>query len=191
MSRSPIVHYKRSIRLNGYDYSKDGAYFITVCTKDKNEWLAKPMCKNVSLTSEGVIVKAVWDELSEHFNDIKLDKFIIMPDHVHGIIIIKKSKERRRLMEGKNCRGLINQTPTSSDFGHGKNKHGNDWILMQEPSIPLGKVIRFFKAKSCRIIRTSVNPIFKWQKNYYEHIIRNDEDLFLTRRYIINNPLEM
>ena len=95
-----------------------------------------------------------------------------MPNHLHGII---------HIIHDNNCGGLINQTP-KTDVNH--------WIMMKDPNITLGKIIRYFKAKSTRFIRQDGYKIFAWQRNYYEHIIQNIKSLQTIRRYIVKNPLK-
>ena len=127
----------------------------------------------VVLSETGAIVNECWHSIRVSFPNVDLDDLVIMPNHLHCIILLNE----------ENRRGLINQTPTEDPC------NGN-WPLMRVPGIHLGKVIRYFKAKSARMIHLKGFPSFKWQRNYYEHVIRNNADLERIRKYICNNPLQ-
>ena len=160
------IHHRRSIRLKEYDYSEPGAYFITICTKDRQCLFGGIKNRKMIFSELGKIVKNCWQEIPIHFDNVNLDLFIIMPNHLHGIIYMNDSI----------CRGLINQTPTEK------------WILQKTPKLVLGKIIRSYKAYASRIAHKNGFHDFQWQRNYYEHIIRNDNELNRIREYIINNP---
>jgi REP element-mobilizing transposase RayT len=161
------MHYRKSIRLKEFDYSTAWWYYVTICTKNHSKEFGTVTNSFAELNDNGKIVLENWKYLQSHFANVELDQFIIMPNHLHGIVIINQSM------------GLINQTPTDQD-----------WIMMKNPSLTLGKIIRFLKARSSRMIHAAGNTSFQWQRNYYEHIIRNEKDLYNIRKYIINNPLK-
>jgi REP element-mobilizing transposase RayT len=117
------------------------------------------------LSEIGKIVDACWWAIPSHFPNAELGAFQIMPNHVHAIIEIKENP----------CGGLINQTPT-----------GDQWILMKDPAITLGKIVRSFKARSTRLIHKSGNVDFSWQRSFYDHIIRSNIDHFFIHQYITN-----
>ncbi len=133
----------------------------------------------------GKMSDRIWHEIPEHFPNAAVDQFIIMPNHLHGIIkIIEKNQNKDAVKEMglMTGRGLINQTPIHNQFP-------DDWIMMKNPAMILGKIIRFFKAKSALEIRNKVNISFYWQRNYYEHIIYDTNELIRIRKYIQNNPV--
>lgn len=150
MKYNPDKHHRRSIRLQGYDYSKAGSYFVTICIWQRECLLGNITNTNFELSRYGQVVQFNWNILEQKFKNVKLDEFIIMPNHIHGIIILTKSEEQ-----------------------------------------PLAEVIRSFKTSSARRINQLRNSkgIPVWQRNYYEHIIRNEESMDKIREYIINNPL--
>ena len=153
MKYNPQIHHRRSIRLKDYDYSQCGAYFINVCTKNRECYFEKyPGLKN--------IVKTEWENIPNQYSHIELDEYVIMPDHFHGIIIIN------------DCRGGV--TPPL----HGK--------------LTLGQIVAYFKYQSTKLINNirGTPGVPFWQRNYYEHIIRNEKALYRIRQYIKNNPLE-
>jgi REP element-mobilizing transposase RayT len=128
----------------------------------------------VELSHVGKIARDIWYEIPERFDHAELDEFVLMPNHFHGIIVI--------------CRGLINQTPTSNHATATNDQ--NKWILMQNPKQTLGKIIRSYKAKITRLVHAKGFNNFVWQRNYYEHIIRNEEEFNKIRQYILNNPFK-
>jgi len=160
---------RKSTRLKDYDYSKSGAYFVTICTKERVNYFGNADKGKIALSRAGNTAYSLWLTIPDRFNTVKIDRFVVMPNHIHGIIIIR--------------RGLINQTPTAENPECG-------WILMQNPTQNLGKVVRYFKAKATRIIRRNGLENFDWQRNYHDRIIRNECELNSKREYIINNPLK-
>jgi putative transposase len=149
-SYDPKTYTRRNTnRLPSYNYRTNGAYFITICTAKRQQVLEIPIIRTAVLEK--------WHQLPQQFPGVRLDAFVIMPDHVHGLLWLDGSKK---------------ETPT------------------------LGKLIGAFKGwvtitwrnyhKDANI--PCLNPL--WQRDYYEHVIRNEEDLELTREYILNNPLK-
>jgi len=152
----PRIHHRRSIRLAGYDYSHAGACFVTICTHNRA----------LSLQAEPVreVVRLAWCGLSARFPIVALDEFVIMPNHVHAIIILVDAA----------IRGAASSAPTGMGGG----------------AATLGHVVRAFKSISAieanKILGQSNRPF--WQRNYYEHIIRDEEELSVLRQYIRDNP---
>jgi putative transposase len=146
----------------GYDYSEPSGYFVTICTRERRCLLREISEDKMILNDCGKMVETVWNELPLRFPTVKLDGYVVMPNHVHGIIILEQPPVGAQFIAPK---GAINRVPT------------------------LGNIIRFFKACSSRQIRQKLSPLFGWQRNYFDHVIRNDEDLNRIRQYIIDNPL--
>ena len=159
MKFDPDKHHRRSIRLKEYDYSQPGAYFITICTKDRGCALGEISNGNMYLNNAGQIVQSVWGKLPNRFEGTGLDAFVIMPNHIHGIITV----------------GAIHELPL--------HPHRRKMLIP--------KVIGYFKMNTAKQINqlrdTTGTPL--WQRNYYEHIIRNEEALAEIRQYITNNPV--
>jgi putative transposase len=171
-------YHRRSIRLKGYDYSQPGYYFVTICTRERECHLGK-VANSIMISNDiGILAEKMWFELPREFPMIEIDQFTIMPNHLHGIIRIFKENQN----EAKN-RGLMNQTPT-------QNHVNKEWIMMKKSSTVLGKIIRYFKAKSVLAIRNKSDISFYWQRNYYERIIRDRNELFSIRKYIKGNPAQ-
>ena len=170
MKYNPEIHRRRSVRLKEYDYSQEGYYYITICTKNRECWFGNVVDGEMKLSDIGEIVKKCWMEIPQHFDNAFVDVFVVMPNHFHGIVVIENERNAP-------CRGLINQTPTK-------------WILQKNPKMVLGKIIRYFKAKTSFMIHKIGYHNFAWHRNYYEHIIRNEKKLYYKRKYIMNNSLK-
>ncbi len=169
MNYNPELHHRRSIRLKGCDYSMSGTYFVTVCSYRK-----ECIFEDIIAAS---IIKEQWQNLPRKFSYIELDEFVIMPNHIHVILWIKNVGAGLALPIYKSV--LPNNKSNT-------NKGG------PRPAPTLGDIVCAFKSKTAvninRYHNTSGAPV--WQRNYYEHIIRNKESLNRIRNYIINNPLK-
>jgi len=165
---SDFYYHRRSIRRGNYDYSLAGAYFVTICIKNRECLLGKISNNKVHLTSSGDIVKKFWEEIPGHFEDVRLDRFVIMPNHLHGIIVIQRKPSKGT--------GFI----SSEDDSHPKRR-----------PLDLGQIVAYFKYQSTKIIneinKTPGSPL--WQRNYFEHIIHDKEEMRKCRKYINENPL--
>ena len=161
----PEIYHRRSIRLEGYDYSRAGAYFVTICAHKRKYLFGNIVNDEMALSEYGKIVENVWYNLTGHYQNIKLDKFIVMPNHIHGIII------------------LMNM----DDVGAGFKPAPTDLTKYY----PLSEIVRAFKTFSARHVNElRITPgIPVWQRNYHEHIVRNENELNRIREYIMNNPL--
>ena len=161
-------HIRRSIRLKEFDYSNPWWYYVTICTHTRNNLFGKVINAQMRLNEFGKIVNEEWLKTEEIRKNVDLDYYVVMPNHFHGILII-------------NSRDTARCVPTN-----GNRKFGE----MIPGSLPV--IIRSFKSAVTKRInelrKKTDSPV--WQKNYYEHIIRNEKDLFFTRRYIELNPLK-
>jgi putative transposase len=169
MKYDPPKHHRRSIRLKGYDYSTAGAYFITICTQNREILLEPQPVREM--------VQHWWDKLQEKFTDAQIDKFVIMPNHIHGIIFIVGADTRICPNNGQSHR----IAPTN------KGEHTGS---------PLHRIVQWFKTITTNAYIQGVRqnewqsfPGKFWQRNYYEHIIRNEKELSRIRQYIEENPL--
>ena len=156
------IHHRRSIRLRGYDYSSAGAYFVTICTRNRESLFGKIVEGSMILNDAGMMVQTVWDEIPSHYPGIETDEFIIMPNHIHGIIIIVGAAPR-------GCPDLS--------------------------QLSLPDIVHRFKSMTTRrhVDGGTQNggrafPGKLWQRNYWEHIVRNESGLNRIREYIRNNP---
>ena len=182
----------QSTRLKEWDYSSDGYYFVTICTKDQEFFFGNIVDGRIKLSAIGEIAKEYWLEIPQHFQNVKLDEFVIMPNHVHGIVIIENDKNKncrdsinkQRGKDDINCRDGINAVST----GGGKIPRTHNPMLSKNS---LSKIIRWYKGRCTFEINRIQNKLyFAWQSRFYEHIIRNEESLLKIREYIHNNPLK-
>lgn len=160
----------KQYRLPGYDYSGDGEYFVTICIDDRKYHFGEIHDGEMILSELGKIVNKTWNEIPNKFENVKLDVYQIMPDHFHGIIIIKPSKRRN----------LIHQIPKEFKSGIKNNP-------MELKSISLGRIIRWYKGR-VKFEAKKIIPSFKWQSRFYERVIRDEKEFYFISEYIINNP---
>ncbi len=164
---------KNSLRLGGWDYSQAGYYFITICTQDKAKLFGIIDQGRMRLSANGHIIKRCWRDLAKHYH-CRLDAFIIMPDHIHGIIILK---DQIRAIHESPPRGFPEPPPPQES-----------WQLSRRRML-ISKLIGRFKMRSSKAIHTmnrSSQPL--WQRGYYDHIIRTEQALGNIRNYIRRNP---
>ncbi len=148
------------MRLKDYDYSRAGAYFVTVCTRERECLFGEIVAGEMQMNGIGQIVQDAWNGLPHHYPHIELDAFIVMPNHVHGIVVI------------------------TDHGGAGLPRP------YKKRKITLGQIVAYFKYKATKQINewrdTPALPV--WQRNYYEHVIRGKDELNRTREYIAHNP---
>ncbi len=169
----PNLHHRRSIRLKGYDYSLAGAYFVTIVTHQRECLFGEVVNGKMVLNEPGRIVQKWWDDIPAHFPGVETGAFVIMPNHVHGIIVIT-------------CRGAV-PAPKLDDS---QNRGGETPPLRKTPT--LGQIVAYFKYKSTKEINglDGAGVVTKlWQRNYYERIIRNEREMDAIWRYIDANPV--
>jgi len=163
MKFNPERHHRRSIRLKEYDYAQPGWYFITICTQDHAILFGDILKGSMVLNNAGKIIKKFWLRIPELREYIELDEFIIMPNHFHGIMIIIENLNHVR---------------------------ATDSVAPTLKPNSIGSILGQFKSATTKEIKKYHFSHFKWQRNYYEHIIRNENDLNHIRKYIRENPLK-
>ncbi len=167
MKYDPQIHHRRSIRLQGYDYTQAGAYFITICSSQREYIFGNVVDGEMELNSWGETASTEWFKSAKLRTQVELyeEEFVVMPNHIHGIIWLKDVGTRRR------------RVPTEK---FGKSVMG---------SIPT--IIRAYKSAVTYAINSLQNARGSviWQRNYYEHVIRNEKELELISKYIDYNPL--
>jgi REP element-mobilizing transposase RayT len=171
--------HRRSIRLQGYDYSRNGAYFVTVCVQHRECLLGEIVDDEMRLNDAGRMVERWWVELGNKFPSVETDEFVVMPNHFHGIITIV----------GADLRVCPDRTGAhiGAPLRHGPLQRIND--------APLPEIVQWFKTMTTNeYIRTVKQhgwvplPGRLWQRNYYERVIRTEEELRRIRQYITDNP---
>ena len=173
MIYDPRKHHRRSTRLPGYDYRQPGAYFVTICTRDRVCVLGRVDSGEVWLSEQGVIATELWMDIPERFPHVCVDTFVVMLNHVHAIIIIE---EMRRGGVTPPLHG--GQAPPLFDV---------DAEGERMPS--LGQIVAYSKYQTTKQINRALgNPGTPfWQRNYYDHVIRRERELEAIRRYISEN----
>ncbi len=179
----PRKHDRRSIRLKGYDYSRAGAYFITIVVKRRECLFGEIADGQMQLNEFGHIVESVWDQLPARYPGIELDSFGVMPNHVHGVVVITADAV------GANPVGAIHELPLpESLLRESPPRDTHDPAQRRKMLLP--KIVGYFKMNAAKQInlarQTPGLPL--WHRNYYEHIIRNEADLKRIRDYIQANP---
>ena len=177
MTYDPKNHHRRSIRLTGYNYAGPGAYFVTICARERKHVLGRVKGGKVVLSDVGGIVAESWQWLAERHPYVALDVWVVMPNHLHGIIVINDG-EPHGDMDTSRSRGASRRAPTV--------------IGPPLKRKPLGQLIGAFKTVSTKRInqtRGTAGMSF-WQRGYYEHIVRNERDMDRIRWYIIDHPLK-
>ncbi len=186
---------EKQYRLKNYDYSQEGYYFVTICTKNKEEFLGNIVGVDDDVKAElskiGKIVEKVWLEIPEHFKNVELDEYVIIPNHIHGIIVIKENEYSRNIIHhvpDENCingRNIACYVPTNyMNYTEEGSKFGK--ITQNSLSV----IIRSFKSAVTKYLNENIpNHDFVWQSRFYDHIIRTEKSLSNIREYIRNNPL--
>ena len=228
MTYNSNIHHRRSIRLKGYDYSQAGLYFITICVQDRKCLFGKitgasPAGAQMELNEFGSVAYEQWQKLPERFTNIELDVFQIMPNHMHGIIVLTDvgagftpARDDNAFADekitGANPARIITNTPDQNN----PNNPGHDDAVVHDDNLiadqigagaspapttakskSVGDIVGAYKS----LVANECLKIFKqkypgemmgklWQRNYYEHIIRDEQSYQRISDYIINNPLK-
>ncbi len=183
-----------TIRLSGYDYSQAGAYFVTICTKNRAHLFGEIKNGKMILNDYGKIVENEWLKTPAIRKDMNLilDVFIVMPNHFHGIIFVGENEFNTR-RDAMHCvsTNTHKQQYNRRDAMHGVSMHGVSTNQFGPQSKNLASIIRGFKSSCTKQINILNNLQGQsiWQSRFYEHIIRDDKELNQIRDYIINNPL--
>jgi putative transposase len=201
MAYNPEIHNRRSIRLPGYDYAGEGMYFITICTHNRQFLFGTVVNRKMVLNDAGMIANQCWKNIPAHFPNAVLHEHIIMPNHVHGIIELKNDR---------NIYVTTPAIPVGNDGVMGRIMNvgavgavvvGAENFLPLQPGhqfqkmIPrsIASIVKGYKIGVTKWYRSNMpsfaNPQTKvWQRNYYEHIIRNEQSYSTISNYIMTNP---
>ena len=177
------MHNRKLTRLSGFDYSENRNYFLTICVYDHMGSFGSIVNKSMKLTNDGIIAMEQWYWLGNQYPYIDLISFVIMPDHVHGIIYIHTDFFKHYV-------GIVdNNVENGRDRSLHINPDRSPQSIHVIPKIkPLPELIGAYKTTVSKRIHMSGNTDIKWQKSYYEHIIRNQRSLIFIKHYIETNP---
>ena len=183
----------QSARLQNWDYGSNGAYFITICTQNREHFFGDIVVNNSSNTTEksmqlnemGLLAEKYWMEIPKQFPYIELGNFVVMPNHTHGILIINKMHGltdidglTRTYVETRLIASLPPRAEINGGFARTKNPMLNENI---------SRIIRWYKGRCSFEIR-KIHADFNWQSRFHDHIIRNTQSFETIQNYIVNNP---
>ena len=183
MAYDPQKHHRRSIRLKNYDYSQTGQYFVTICTQNQLHLFGEIVSDKMVLNDAGRMIQKIWNEIPPDFPNIQLHEFTMMPNHIHGIIEIVGADS-------------ISALDLDSDSISTPNTPNTNRAEM-DSAPTLSKMVQSFKRHTTieyiEMVKQNILPPFDkriWQRNYWEHIIRNDNEYNGISQYIIDNPVK-
>lgn len=164
MTGSNKTFFRKPIRFKNFDYSLLGSYFITICTENRKPLFGDIVDGKTRLNKFGQIVHQCWEDLPKHYQQVMLDAFVIMPNHIHGIIILTNEVPEP---------GMAGLKPAATKKGHG-----------------LPEIVRAFKTYSARKINMEreTSGVKLWQRSFFDRVIRNERELNSIRKYIMENP---
>lgn len=155
------IHHRRSIRLREYNYSRPGTYYVTICIQDRLCLLGNVVDEKVELNEAGKMVERIWYELPQFYSGVDIDSVIIMPNHLHGNIVLT----------GHNVIGTLRLSLPD--------------VVHRFKSLTTSNYIKGVDSAGWKPFRIRL-----WQRNYYEHVVRNDEELNRIRQYMEENPMK-
>ncbi len=198
MKYNSDIHHRRSIRLKGHDYSREGLYFITICTQNQLCLFGEIEKGEMILNDAAIMIKTVWHEIPEYYDEFNVHECVVMPNHVHGIIqIISNPKP-----VGAGPRACPVCCPTRARPVNELQPQTNVQPTKGQPrgvapTMSLSDIVHRFKTLTTKRYTDGVNnnnwPRFNkklWQRNYYEHIIRDEKSYYQISEYIQTNPLK-
>ena len=179
MKQTPSYPPRRNLRVPEFDYSQPGAYYVTIVTHERKQLFGQIVDSAVVLNEVGKMVKDIWIAIPKHFPNVKLGEFVIMPNHIHGIISITAGAQY----------AVPAQDETVVEATHASPLH-----RISKGPLPgsIGAIIGSFKSAATKRFHEIPNNPEKrlWQRNYYEHVIRNERDYTAIYEYILANPMD-
>lgn len=187
-------------RAQWWDYGRNGAYFITICTKNRVHYFGEGNNGRIALSNLGEVANILWHEIPNHAPFVELGDFIVMPNHIHGILILNKPDIRDGNGNGNvngNGNGNVetrliaslqqphHQSPPPTEKSNAGGFSENKNPMIHEN---VSRIIRWYKGR-CSFELRKINAHFEWQSRFYDHIIRNDSEYQRISDYIVNNPM--
>ena len=194
MSYNPLVQKRQSTRLKGFDYGSEALYFITICSNDRIHLFGEIAEGEMNLNDCGKIALKCWMEIPQHFPHTRLHEFIIMPDHIHGIIEIVENMGSGFVEEKNIGGGFVGAKNMDSGFVGAKNiSPQQNPTAFKSPEKTIGSIVRGFKIGVTQWLRNEFPDAFTknrvvWQRNYYDRIIRDTNESKRITKYIRENP---
>ena len=172
-----------SARLHNWDYRSDGSYFITICTKNRDHFFGKIQNEKMNLTEIGQLAYQFWKEIPDHFSSIELGNFVIMPNHVHGILTIH-GYNKNIIWDGN--KPASSSMDDKNDNNDSKSKNEKMSKISPKPG-SISTIIRSYKSVVTKHSK-QFDSNFAWQSRFHDHIIRNRHSFYVIQKYIFNNP---
>ncbi|SDM83287.1 REP element-mobilizing transposase RayT [Geoalkalibacter ferrihydriticus] len=184
---NPDVHNRRSIRLRDFNYDDGGAYFVTACAWRRECLFGDVVDGLVRLNELGMVVRDCWTAIPQHFPHVELDEFIIMPNHIHGVFWIVNDNSPVGATHASPDLGSINPAETGALT---RATHASPLRRPGPKRRSVGAIVGSFKSAATKRINAMRDDVGcpVWQRNYYEHVIRDERDLHAVRQYIADNP---
>ena len=191
-----------SVRLQTWDYSNNGAYFITICTQNREHFFGNIKNGIMQLSENGKFAALFWYEIPNHFPMVELGNFVVMPNHIHGILTMNHPVETRFIASDNNDE--MNNSQFIASYNYDDDNNSNQTRLIaslqgknggfsgdKNPMIgnSISKIIRWYKGR-CSFECRKINPNFGWQSRFHDHIIRNSRSFDNIQDYIEQNPLK-
>ena len=178
MPYNPKIHHRKSIRLKGYDYSQEGMYYVTICVQNRQCLFGKILGGKMILNEYGEIACGEWEKLPEQHHNVSLDVFQIMPNHMHGIIVLQNVVNTEKFVGATLAAAQNNNADTKN---HWAGASPAPTIIGAYKSLVAHKCLEIYKSRNEYMGKL-------WQRNYYERIIRDEQTYKNIANYIINNP---
>lgn len=179
-----------STRLQTWDYSKNGAYFITICTQNQEHFFGNIQNGTMQLSEIGKLAEKYWLEIPKHFPFIELGNFVVMPNHFHGMLIINNisNSVETRFIASNNGNENIDNNETRLIASLQENVGGFSGEKNPMLNENISKIILWYKGR-CSFECKKINSNFAWQSRFHDHIIRNSKSFEIIQNYIFENPL--
>lgn len=184
MKFDPKTHHRHSIRLKGYDYSQSGAYFVTLVTWQRECLFGEVVNGEMRLNRMGKIVEQAWFDLPRHYRHLELGAFVVMPNHAHGILILHDESRGGSLLSGES---VLPESTHASQISTPDNQTRPYSVPKRHPLSEIVRALKSFSAKRINVWRHA-EGLSVWQRNYFEHIIRNEREMENIWLYIESNP---
>ena len=182
-----------STRMKEWDYGQNGCYFVTICTKNRDEYFGEIKSGEMHLNEFGEIAQKHWLEIPCHFGNARIDEYVIMPNHLHGIIILENAEEgNQNICRDKACLVSTETDIFKKRFQH-QGKRTISSIIGSYKSVCTKMINKMnVETRHCLVSTEHclVSTAFAWQSGFYDHVIRNDASLDKIREYILNNPAQ-
>lgn len=193
MLYNPNTQHRRSVRLKDYDYSKEGVYFITICTHGRECLFGNISNDKMLLNDFGKIADECWLEIPQHFPNVQLHEHVVMPNHIHGIIqITENNVGAENILPNQESRierteDVLSQIQRAENFLPLRQDYQPHAFQKMTPQ-SVAAIVKGFKIGVTKWFRQNTDIHVVWQRNYHEHIIRNRNSYQMISDYIINNP---